>query len=767
MMFKEKLPAIGRALSLLLLIMTITVIVMAFLRARKQPPRNIALEEKASKLTKTVISIVENYKSVKSEKGREIWRLTAAKDTAYEDGRHELEKVDFIAYGEKPGKSMRVVADRGSYLRDQSIVTFEGNVKVTSSDGLEVMTNFLRYDQLNEIASTEQPVRFIQGETSGSSTGAQLQAKTRHLTLLKDARVRSENSDPKQKGGSPVDIQSVKANYSELESIIRFEGEATVVQGEKSARADLISGFINQKTKKIDRIEMRGNSHLKSLEEGKATEILARDMDFFFDEAQRLKTAIAIGAARAISLEPDSPREITAERVEATYKPGEKDSLLQTIITEGRTIMKVQVTEGPANAAEVSDRIIEGDSVKANFREDGKYLSWAEANGNAVLTITPKQITPKSEKKKLTAAKFTAEFYETGNTIKTFVAEKNAVAEFEPLMQPKSEPKSDPKSKEGKNEERPKRTLSGRKLTGNFYRETQDISEMVADGNAKYTEGEKNATSVRATYTDVDRTIAMRGKPLLWDSTARTNADEIDSNVDTGESFMRGRVPTTYYSRESTDGAAPFKDGRGPVTVTSERAVVKHREGAARYMGNVRSWQDDDFVRADNMELDKGEHSMNAWGNAQSSFYNVEREIEKGRKEIIPVFAQADRITYNDETRTAHYEGSVKVRQGTDRINSLVADALMDEDKKLVQLTATNEVVMTQPNRRATGDLLVYTVKTDTAVLTGNPAIAEDYEQDGVTKSTKLTLHTRDARIEANEESGGKKRVRTTHRIQK
>ena len=763
MMFKEKLPAIGRALSLLLLIMTITVIVMAFLRARKQPTRITTLENKASKLTKAVISIVENYKSVKSEKGREIWRLMAARDTAYEDGRHELEKVDLIAYGEKPGKSMRVVADRGSYLRDESIVTFEGNVKVTSSDGLVVMTNFLRYDQLNEVASTEQPVRFIQGETSGSSTGAQLQAKTRHLTLLKDARVRSENSDPKQKGGGPVDIQSVKANYSELESIIRFEGEANVVQGEKSARADLISGFINPKTKKIDRIEMRGNSHLKSLEKGKASEILSRDMDFFFDEAQRLKTAIAIGAARAVSLEPDSPREITAERVEATYKPGEKDSLLQTITTEGRTIMKIQVTEGPANAAEVSDRMIEGDSVKANFREDGKYLSLAEANGNAVLTITPKQITPKSEKKKLTAAKFTAEYYETGNAIKTFVAEKNAVAEFEPLMQPKS----DPKSTDGKNEERPKRTLSGRKLTGNFYRETQDISEMVADGNAKYTEGEKNATSVRATYTDVDRTIAMRGKPLLWDSTARSNADEIDSNVDTGESFMRGRVRTTYYSRESTDGAAPFKDGRGPVTVTSERAIVKHREGAARYMGNVRSWQDDDFVRADNMELDKGERSMHAWGNAQSSFYNVEREIEKGRKETIPVFAQADQIIYNDETRTAHYEGSVKVSQGTDRINSLVADALMDEEKKLVQLTASQEVVMTQPNRRATGELLVYTVKDDTAVLSGKPAIAEDREQDAVTTSSKLTLHTRDARIEANEESGGKKRVRTTHRIQK
>jgi lipopolysaccharide transport protein LptA len=161
---------------------------------------------------------------------------------------------------------------------------------------------------------------------------------------------------------------------------------------------------------------------------------------------------------------------------------------------------------------------------------------------------------------------------------------------------------------------------------------------------------------------------------------------------------------------------------------------------------------------------------MTAWNNAHSGFYDFEREVEKGRKEVVPVFASSDRIIYTDANRTAHYEGSVKIRQGTDRIDSATADAVMDEENKLISLTASKDVVMTQPSRRATGDHVVYTAATDTAILTGNFAMVEDRERDAVTKSPKLTLHLRDARIEANDDnnvgSGAKRRVRTTHRIQ-
>jgi lipopolysaccharide export system protein LptA len=767
-MIREKIPAIGRIASLLVLIVAIVVIVMAFIRARNQAPLDGMAPEKPV-LADKVVGITEGYKYAETDMktGREKLRLLAAKDIAYEDGRHELEKVDLTAFDVEKGKSLRILSDRGVYLRAQGQVTFTGNVIIKSSDGLEVRTESTVYEQQSEIARTEVPVHFRHGEISGSSVGGVLRGKDHVLTLTQNAHVIGANPDPNKKGAPPVEIRGDRAEYVEKDGVVKFEGNVNITQGERQGRADLAMGFGNPQTKRIERIEARGNSRLDSREKGKTSEAVSRDMDFFFDEERRLKNSAAYGDARVRSLEPDSPREITAERIDITYKPNGKSSDIQLINAQGRAVMKLEAVVGSSRESDWSERVVEADAMQASIRDDGKNLARAEATGSAVLTVTPKRIDARSEKKTLRAPKFNADFFETGNAIKTFVAETNAVAEFDP-MQPES--KGAENKKKQSSDKRLKKTLSGKKMTANFSQQTQDVSDLTVDGDAKLTEGERVGVAARAVYTTSNQNVAMRGKPQLWDPSLRASADEIDTNVETSESELRGRARTTYFSRETTGGAAPFKNKKQPVTIAADRAIMKHNEGAARYIGDARAWQGDDFVRAEYIELDKGERVMTAWNNAQSAFYDFEREVEKGRKEIVPVFASSDRIVYTDANRTAHYEGSVKIRQGTDRIDSATADAVMDEENKLISLTASKDVVMTQPARRATGDRVVYTAATDTAILTGNFAVVEDHEREAVTKSPKLTLHLRDARIEANDDnnvgSGAKRRVKTTHRIQ-
>jgi lipopolysaccharide transport protein LptA len=157
---------------------------------------------------------------------------------------------------------------------------------------------------------------------------------------------------------------------------------------------------------------------------------------------------------------------------------------------------------------------------------------------------------------------------------------------------------------------------------------------------------------------------------------------------------------------------------------------------------------------------------MIAAGSVQSALYSLEREVEPGRKEVVPVFATADQMNYFDRPRHVRYTGRVKLKQGTDQIDAATAEAVLDDEYKLTSFTARQNVVLTQPARRGTGDRLDYTAATDTAVLTGNLAYLEDRERDIVTKGATLTLHLRDARIAASDESGTK-RVRTTHRIKR
>ena len=55
-----------------------------------------------------------------------------------------------------------------------------------------------------------------------------------------------------------------------------------------------------------------------------------------------------------------------------------------------------------------------------------------------------------------------------------------------------------------------------------------------------------------------------------------TKAVEIDSNNANHVSICRGKVATTYYSQEQTNGATPFKKVKSPVYLAGDRAEIEH-----------------------------------------------------------------------------------------------------------------------------------------------------------------------------------------------
>ena len=743
-MLRDKLHYLGRFFSLVLLIGVIAILITSFIKYRNKRVDVPPIPRGAKTLGEEVVSITEGYEFLHSENGKPKFKVIAAKETTYTSGKHELEKLELTGYDKEGKEDGRIKADKGESQLDQNLVSFAGHVLATNAEGLEVATEALKYNTKDEIATSPVAINFKRERLTGSSMGAILLVKEKKLSLLKDAHVIVTSKDPK---AAPVDLKGEKADYFQMEGIVKFLGNASVTQGDQFGKADGITGFYRKDSDKIERVEARGNSFLQSHAKGKNQEIGARDLDFFFDELQHISKALATGKVVARSLEKDAPREITAERMEARYTSQEKGNEINTIVTNGRTIVKITPVEKSEKNAE---RVLEADGATVNYFPGGKFMSKAEANGNAVLTVTPTISTPKSEVKKLRAPKFVADFFETNNDLKIFNAETNGIAEFTP-MQP--------------TEKHVKRTLTGTKMTANFAQENQDISELIIDGNAKLDEGDRHATAAKANYLGASRTVLMRGKPQLRDSVMRTDAQEIDANLDSGESFARTRVRTTYYSQSTTNGAAPFKKSKSPVFVSSDQATFRHRESAAKYEGNARAWQDDNFVRGDILEMDNGEKTMIATGNAQSALYNMEREVEKGKKEIVPVFGAADKIHYFDAQKLVRYTNNVKIRQGTDQIESVKADATLDEDYKMTHFVAEQNVVLTQPQRRGKGEKMDYTAATDEAILTGSLATLEDLERKAMTKSPRLTLHLRDAKITANDEGGTNTRVTTKARI--
>jgi lipopolysaccharide export system protein LptA len=767
---------IRRIVTLVLLVSFIGILVLAFLKRYANRPAPVRLAGAAIPPSKNIIAITQDYDFTQMENGKPKYRLKAFRETTYDNGLHELEKLELVSFDLQGKEASRITADSGTYESEAALVKFKGHVIAKNNEGLEVRSEALAYDQKADQASTDQAVTFSQAALSGSSVGALLDRKQQVLSLHKDAYIKIA-----EQGKTPIELRGAKAGIAPQQGSVVFDSNASVTQGTETGRADRIIGIFTPAAKeqppKLQRIEAQGNAYLNSQEKGKASEVKANVMVFTFDELQRLRQVATGGGTLARSLEPDAPRQLSTDNLKVNYlvqTPNAPNSTVSTIESSSRTTLRLSPEKG-AIGEENAERVLESDAVKTTFHPGGKFLAQVEATGNAVLTITPQTVTPQAERKKLQAAKFTAEFSETGNLIQTFTADNNAIAEFEPLQ---------PASK------RQKRKITGKQMVAHFAQPAQDITDLTVDGDARITEPGRQATAAKAVYMASTSTVQMRGKPKVWDSSLRVDASEIDVNIETSESFARGRVLTTYYSREATGGAAPFTRTKAPIFIASDRAAVKHLEGAARYEGNARAWQEDNFVRGQVIELDRNNRTMNASGGVNSALYNVEREVEektppaipatganaqvqpaqmtqvtaKKRKEVVPVFASSEQMSYSDQQRVVRYSGNVKIQQGTDRIEGGTTDVKIDETNRMESLLASSKVVLTQPGRRGTGERLEYSVVNDVAVLTGDPARIEDREREGSTTGQKLTLNLRDARIQAADE-GGSKRVRTTHRI--
>ena len=545
----------------------------------------------------------------------------------------------------------------------------------------------------------------------------------------------------------PIRIQSESAVLDKKEHQIAFSGHATVTQDADEMRADKMVCYTDA-SNHIERIEARGGSHLKQTDKA---EIISPDMDFYFGETHQLSRAVALGGASTRSLGVDPVREASADTIEATFVESAQASLVDTINAQGNAMMKIHAPAVTAKNANPTVRELKADNVSIQFFSDGRNIKSAEAHGKAVLTVTPVRPDRRADKKTLRAPNMESSFYDTGNRIKSFFAKENVRVEIEPTVP----------------DAHPIRVTTSNSARADFLEDTQDIDRVSQDGNFKYNEGDRNGVADRATYDGQKEVLNLRGgRPMVWDAKARTQADEIDYDRQQDETHARGDVRTTYYSRETTNDSTPFKNTKSPVFITAERADAQNEEGIAVYTINARGWQDDNFIKANRIELYQDDKRMVAIGNVESALYQAKRETSPGTKEAVPGFATAEKMTYSDTERKIHYEGSVKARQGTDRIEASFVDVfLMQETNEVDHLTAEGNVVLNQPGRRGVGDKLAYTSEDGRAVLTGKSARVDDVEK-GSTMGSQLTFYSRDDRI-AVENQQGTGRVRSTHRLTK
>lgn len=758
---RARVPAIARALALILLIGGALFVGVSYYKMRNNT--RFVMRGESPTLSKEITGIINGYEQRITKNDRLYLWLRAARDVTYADGHHELEQVNVQAFPPTGDKPDQIIANRAIYDQKNGVLQLSGNVQIDSHDALKVRTETLQYNQETKIAETAAAVTFEKDNVSGQSVGALVDNDKKRLelrsavavTVAPEALKDPQAKDAKPLQGArakPVNIHSTQAVFEQATMHLIFSGGATAEQEQDVMSGDTLTAIVNNK-KKLEKIEMRGNSYLRSMDPGHAAEAHSVDMDFYFDAEQRLMRAFGGRDVRAQTLNSDSDMQLTgASMIDINFQAVGDQSLLKEMRTEGRSVATLSAPKSKANDPRAASKRLTGDEIKMFWRTAGKDLERAEASGNAELYVEPVQKTVKNDRKTLTAPRFDCEFFEAGNIAKFCTATGGAKAVFEPFQ---------PTDKRGT------RTITAQKMATTFVRETQDVEKVEATGDAKFNELDRNGTANAITYTAADQTVRLRGgDPTVWDSRARTKAVEIDSNNETHVSICRGKVQTTYYSQEQTNGATPFRKVKSPVYIAGEKADIDHDSGRAVYNGSARVWQDDNYVRGDTITLYREEKRMDAAGHVQSALYQA-RQKNGNSTESVPVFATSEFMRYSDPERVIHYETNVDIKQGTDRVTAGVADVYLQKETNEVEKTvAQRNVTIVQPGRRGTGDWCQYTSADEVAVLTGNPAHVEDAEQ-GTTDGNRLTMYRRENRVVADDTRGSQSpgRVRSTHKV--
>lgn len=754
--WRARVPLIARLVAFTLLVSGIAVVAVSYYKLRNV--EKFKAKSEKPELSKEVKGVVEGYEQRVTKDGRLYMHVKASRDITFSDDHHELENVTVAVYPPQGDVPDQISAARAIYQPDTNIVSFVGNVKIDTKEKLQVATESLSFDQKTGVAQTDAAVAFNRENVSGTSTGAVVEQHAKRLELKKDVAIKIEpqltGANKSTTRARPVTIRAARGTFEHEAQRLTFAGGATVEQERDIMSGENIYATLNQE-KRLQKAEIRGNSYLRTMEPGRAAEVHAVDMDFFLDKDQRLERAFANKDVKARSLDADSGFELSgSSTLEVLFQATADASLLKQMNAGGRSVITLSAPKSKASDPRAANKRLAADAVRLSWRGTGRDLEKAEAWGNAELFIDPVTSSARAERRQLNAPNFDCDFFEAGNLARTCKAAGGAKAVMNPVQ---------PTPNRGT------RTFTSQTITAVFVKDTQDIERLDGQGDGKFNENDRNGVAANVSYTAADETVRMRGgDPTVWDSRGRTKAVELDSDLGNDVSYARGRTATTYYSQEQTNGATPFSKTKSPVYITSDKGEFRHETGQGIYTGNARAWQDDNFVRGDKLVIYINDKRMEAVGHVQTAIYNSKRRVENNTA-VVPVFASADSMFYTDPDRTIHYEGNVDIKQGTDRMTGGVADVYLSKDSNEMEKTiAQRNVVLTQPNRRGTGDWVEYTAANEIAVLKGTPARVDDIEQ-GKTEGARLTVSIRENKVTADDARGplSPGRVRSTHKIRK
>ncbi|MCU1349941.1 MAG: hypothetical protein JWO56_2971, partial [Acidobacteria bacterium] len=241
------------------------------------------------------------------------------------------------------------------------------------------------------------------------------------------------------------------------------------------------------------------------------------------------------------------------------------------------------------------------------------------------------------------------------------------------------------------------REMTADHVTVFFDQASHRASSASIEGNFKYRDPRNTATAIRANYDIAADRVLLTAEPG-FDPTVVTDgnilkAKQIEFSPRAQTARATGDVIAQLVSKGGALGGAPagptadstnvFPAGK-PVFVNSDTLIVRQANKVAVFTGNVRAWQDQNTLFAQELQVQGAGDSLNARGNVRTILYNQNAGPKDSKT---PVLSSSDQLNARKNDRRLDLVGQVKInddqRSMTSEKASFFFDAAHKIDKKI------------------------------------------------------------------------------------
>jgi len=630
-------------------------VVLAFaFRNRPQteaPPPVVATDPEA---------VVESAGGVtlRIDRDEEQMRVEYERLLTYAEGRNRMMNVK-VTTERTEGRTFVVEADEGEAAADESSVELVGNVTLTSSDGLRVEAETATYNSAEGLVRAPGPVKFSEGNTSGTSIGLDYNVNSETLMLLEQVLVRVSGDE----GAVAMEVAAGAAQFRRIEHVLAFDESVDGMRGDQRIAADEGIAYLGGDNEYLTRLELQGNSRITGvspqpggLETMTGTAI---DLDYR-DEGQTLDRATIVENAdiRIAGNEAGQGRRISANRIEfVTTADG---STPRSLDARGQVRMQL-----PA-AGQSGSRTIQAQTFQGNG-DEVRGLTGGRFAGNVVYD-------EKSSEQSRTAVSRTLDVVLAPGLGEVQEARFDGEVRFTDGAMS---------------------ALAARAV----YRLRNDRLELRGTEQAPPPRLVDQRITVEATTIDLD----FAGPQIAASGAVKS---ELRPGPPGGADGTRR--PSMLESDQ-------------PVLVVSDQLAYDGKMARAVYSGNARLSQGDTSIKGDSITLDEKSGDLSASGSVVTTTV-LEQVTATEERQSVPSIARAGTFVYEEADRRAVYEESAQVGGPQGDLQARRIELFLRESgNELERVEAFDDVTLVEQGRRTTGSRLTYFSEDARYLVVGAP----------------------------------------------